>query len=137
MDALEALEQFKKTGDVKPVKQFKPTPSIKFSKKGGEFVIGKFLQRRELREGSKAGKSVLDFELIQTNAVFTTKDGDNYTPVSVNPGDEVSLFAPTALDNIMKITPTGTEVYIRCDGKVKEVRNGKAIEYYKFDIRAK
>ena len=137
MDALEALEQFKSTGETKQVKQFKDTPSLKFNKQGGQFVIGKFTNRRELKEGSKAGKSVIELELIQTNAPFTVKDGETFREVPVNPGDKVALFAPTALDNTMKNTAIGSEVYIRCDGKVKEVRNGKSSEFYKFDVRSR
>lgn len=137
MDALEALEQFKSTGETKQVKQFKDTPSLKFSKTGGQFVIGKFTNRRELKEGSKAGKSVIELELINTNANFTIKDGDEYKTVAVNPGDKVAVFAPTALDTTMRNTDIGREVYIACAGKVKEVRNGKPTEFYKFDVRAK
>lgn len=137
MDALTALEQFKNSGDTKQVKQFKDSPSLKFSKDGGEFVIGKYINRRELKEGSKAGKAVIELELIQTNAVFTVKDGDGYRAVAVNPGDKVAVFAPTALDKTIQNTAIGTEVYIRCDGKVKAVYNGKPTEFYKFDVRSK
>lgn len=137
MDALEALEQFKSTGETKQVKQFKDTPSLKFGREGGQFVIGKFTNRRELKEGSKAGKSVIELELISTNAQFTVKDGDTYKNTPVKAGDKVAVFAPTALDKTMRNTDIGLEVYIRCDGKVKEVSNGKSIEFYKFDVRAK
>jgi hypothetical protein len=137
MDALEALERFKSTGETKQVKQFKDTPSLKFDKKGGQFVIGTFLQRRDLKEGSKAGKSVIELALIDTNATFTVKNGENYDAVSVNPGDKVAIFAPTALDNFMRNVASNVEVYISCAGKVKEVKNGKAIEFYKFDVRIK
>lgn len=137
MDALEALEQFKNTGETKQVTQFKATPSLKFAKAGGQFVIGKYTNRRELKEGSKAGRSVIELELIQTNADFTIKNGEEYKVVPVNPGDKVAVFAPTALDKTMLNTVIGSEVYIRCDGKVKEVRNGKQTEFYKFDVRSR
>lgn len=137
MDALQALEQFKSTGETKQVKQFKDTPSLKFGKQGGQFVIGKLTQLRALKEGSKAGKSVVELELIGTNAPFTIKDGEVYKEVTVTPGDKVAVFAPTALDNFIRNVPIGTEVYIACAGKVKEVKNGKAIEFYKFDVRQK
>lgn len=137
MDALQALEQFKSTGETKQVKQFKDTPSLKFSKDGGQFVIGKYTSRRGLKEGSKAGKSVIELELISTNANFTVKEGEQYKAVAVNPGDKVAIFAPTALDTTMNNTEIGREVYIRCDGKIKESRNGKMTEFYKFDVRVK
>jgi hypothetical protein len=137
MDALEALKQFKSTGETKQVKPFKDTPSLKFGKDGGQFVILKYTSCRALKEGSKAGKSVVEGDLVSTNATFTIKDGDQYTPVPVEVGTKVAIFAPTSLDNIIRNTAIGAEVYIRCDGKVKETRNGKLIEFYKFDVRAK
>lgn len=137
MDALQALEQFKSTGETKQARQFKQTPTLKFDKKGGEFVIGKYTNYRPLKEGSKAGKSVVELELTSTNGKFTIKDDDSYKAVDVNAGDKVSVFAPTALDSIIKNVPIGVEVYIRCDGKVKETRNGKLSEFYKFDVRQK
>lgn len=137
MDALEALEQFKSTGDVKQVSKFKATPGLKFSKDGGQYIVGKFTARRELKEGSKAGKSVIELELIQTNATFTIKSGDTYTNAAVAAGDKVGVFAPTSLDKTMQNVEIGKEVYIRCEGKVRAVVNGRSIEFYKFDVRFK
>lgn len=137
MDALEALEQFKSAGETKQVRQFKATPSLKFDKKGGQFVIIKYTNYRALKEGSKAGKAVIEGELVQTNASFTVKNDSDYTVVAVNVGDKVGLFAPTALDGLIKNVAIGSEVYIRCDGKVKETINGKAREFYKFDVRSR
>lgn len=137
MDALQALEQFKSSGETKQVKQFKDTPSLKFDKKGGQYVTGIFRNLRDLKEGSKAGKGVVELELGTTNATFTIRDGEDYKPTPVNAGDKVGIFAPTALYNFIKNVPLGAEVYIRCDGKVKEVVDGKAKEFYKFDVRQK
>lgn len=138
MDAMQALEGFKSSGATKAAKRFKPTPALKFSKKGGEYVIGTFISLRALPEGSKAGKSVVNVELIDTNATFTIAGDDNeYKAVPVRAGDKVGIFAPTGLDGLMQNIEPNTEVYIRCDGKVKQVRNGKNIEAYQFDVRHK
>lgn len=137
MDAMQALEGFKNSGATKSVKQFKSTPSLKFDKKGGQYVIGVLKGIRALKEGSKAGKSVLNLQYIDGNAQFTIEDDGTYKPVDVKVGDLVGIFAPTALDNTAKNIAIGSEVYIRCDGKVKSVSNGKPIESYQFDVRAK
>lgn len=137
MDAMQALEGFKSSGETKAVKQFKSTPSLKFDKKGGQYVIGVLKAVRPLKEGSKAGKSVLNLQYIDGNAQFTIEDDGNYKPVAVAVGDIVGIFAPTALDNFAKNIAIGSEVYIRCDGKVKSVRDGKSVESYQFDVRAK
>lgn len=137
MDAMQALEGFKNSGSTKTAKRFKPTPALKFDKKGGEYVIGLFTRLKALN-GSKAGKGIVDVELIDTNATFTIQgENDEYKPTPVKKGDKVSLFAPTDLFNRLENIPTGVEVYIRNDGKVKEVRDGKATESYKFDVRHK
>jgi len=137
MDALDALDRFKSSGNSEKITGFKKSPTLKFSKEGNQFVWGILRGRRELVE-SKAGKSVLTIELIETNAQFTVQKDEGYVPVPVNPGDQVGVFAPTALDRTIKDIPEGTEVYIKCDGKVKE-RNaaGKPVEFYKFDVRTK
>lgn len=137
MDAMQALEGFKSSGETKAIKQFKSTPSLKFDKKGGQYVIGVLKQVRPLKEGSKAGKSVLNIQYIDGNAQFTIEDDGAYKQVAVAVGDIVGIFAPTALDNFAKNIPLGSEVYIRCDGKVKSVRDGKPVESYQFDVRAK
>jgi hypothetical protein len=137
MDAMQALEGFKSTGETKAVKQFKSTPSLKFAKTGGQYVIGILKAVRDLKEGSKAGKSVLKLEYIDSNAQFTIENDGNYTPVAVKAGDEVGIFAPTNLHNTAKNIPLGSQVYIRCDGKVKAVRDGKQVESYQFDVRQK
>jgi hypothetical protein len=137
MDAMQALEGFKSTGETKAIKQFKSTPSLKFDKKGGQYVIGTLKAVRPLKEGSKAGKSVLSLVYKDGNAQFTIENDGQYTPIAVKEGDTVGIFAPTALDNFAKNIPLGSEVYIRCDGKVKSVRDGKAVESYQFDVRAK
>ncbi len=137
MDAMQALEGFKSSGETKAVKQYKSTPSLKFDKSGGQYVIGVLKGIRALKEGSKAGKSVLNLEYIDGNAQFTIEDDGKYKPVAVKVGDVVGVFAPTALDNTAKNIAIGSEVYIRCDGKVKGISNGKAIESYKFDVRTK
>lgn len=138
MDALEALAQFKSTGTTKTVKKFKPTPSLKFSKKGGEYVIGTKVRYKELKN-SKAGKGVLEIELQDTNAQFTISGDEDgvYTPVPVKAGDKVSVFAPTDLAKYLENVADGTVLYIHSQGKVKENRDGKSIEAYKFDVRAK
>ena len=135
MDALEALEQFKSTGETKQVRVFKATPALKFSTTGGEFVTGKYVALKD-RE-TKAGKSIIELDLIDTNAVFTVKDDESYKPVAVKAGDRVAIFAPAALDRVIRNTSIGSDVYIRCDGKVKGIRNGKSSEFYKFDVRTK
>lgn len=137
MDAMQALEGFKSSGETKAVKQFKSTPSLKFAKTGGQYVIGVLKGIRALKEGSKAGKSVLSIEYIDGNAQFTIEDDGVYKPIAVKVGDVVGIFAPTALDNFAKNLAIGSEVYIRCDGKVKSVRDGKSIESYQFDVRSK
>lgn len=137
MDALEALAQFKSTGDTKRVSRFKDVPTLKFDPKGGQFVILKYTNLRDMKEGSKAGKSVISGELISSNAAFTIRDGETYKTVDVKVGDKIDIFAPTALDTFIRQTVVGQEVYIRCDGKVKETRNGKAVNFYKFDVVAK
>jgi hypothetical protein len=138
MDAMEALEGFKSSGQTKPVKQFKSTPSLKFDKKGGQYVIGVLKGVRALKKGSKAGKSVLSLEYIDGNAQFTIEEDGEYKPVAVKVGDVVGIFAPTALDNYARNIEIGKEVYIRCDGKLKGINaNGEAVESYQFDVRAK
>lgn len=137
MDALEALAQFKQGGGAKQATSFKKTPALKFSKTGGQFVIGTFNEYRALPEDSKAGKGVIDLVLKTTNAAFTTRIDDEYKEVPVKEGDTVAVFAPTALDRLMKDIPVGSELYIRCEGRIKEVRNGKTSDFYKFDVRWK
>lgn len=138
MDAMQALEGFKQSGDTKKARRFAPTPALKFSKKGGEYIIGIFNKLKELKE-SKAGRGVAEITLIDTNATFTVSgdEAGEYTPTPVKADDKVSVFTPTSLYKALETVPLGSQVYIRGEGKVKQIVNGKAIDSYQFDVRHK
>lgn len=116
----QALAKLKgSTENVEEVKAtFPPTLKIhdKEGKGIGKYVSGVLKARRTVSIKGKPAP-VYTLVLSDTNAEATKKDGDKWVKTDVAAGQDVSLFAPTRLDRILKEFGPGAKVIIHYDGK--------------------
>lgn len=110
---------------------FKPTPTVSVKEKVGTFFEGKFMSYKELPSQYEKPWQVYDFELIKTDMPITVKNGAAYTPAVVIPGENVAIFAPTRLHNILKGILPDTDLRIEYTGMVKAGKKGGRAHTYK------
>jgi hypothetical protein len=84
----------------------------------GQYFIGKLLAHKTAasayknEDGSAKNYDIYEFSVEDTNMETTKKDGKEYKPVDVAPGDAVSIFAPTRLNNALRQAEVGWKIKI-------------------------
>ena len=110
---------------------FKPTPTVSIKEKEGTFFEGTFLSYKEVASQYEHPWNVYDFEVKDTNMPVTVKNGKEYVPAIVIPGEKVAIFAPTRLHNILKGQQPDTDIRIEYMGMVKAGKKGGRAHSYK------
>lgn len=141
----EARARFNKKneGKVSEVKGKFPPTLLLYNKEGkpGAYVSGIIKKSEDVTLG-KLKKRAYTLSLIETNARITkttkNKEGEKeYTEVKVEKGEDVSMFAPTRLDRVLKGVPLGTEVFIEYKGKEQfDTKQGNTVYPHTFDVLA-
>jgi hypothetical protein len=102
----------------------------------GQFFQGELAAHKQAdskytnEDGSKKKLEIYEFKVEDTNMQLQKQEGKEYVEATVAPGDIVSLFAPTRLNNALRQASVGQHIKFTYLGLGKATgRGGKPHEY--------
>lgn len=104
-------------------------PTVKITDKAGTKFVGVLKGKAPSRFGAR-----YIFNILDTNAPITLKEGESLKEVEVAENDEVSVFASGQLDEKLSKAENGEKIEINFLGKKLNPKSGRYYNDFKADV---